>query len=75
MCKKTIEKAVNEKGISKGVWDKNTKMILLSYDSTKTNTATLLKQIADVGYDNELQKANDEAYNKRPKCCHYERMK
>lgn len=73
MCKKTIEKAVAIKKEAKGVWNQDTKMILLTFDSTKTNADALLKRIASVGYDNDKFIAPDEAYNKRPECCHYER--
>lgn len=73
MCKKTIEKAVASKKDAKGNWDENTKMIELTYDSTKTNADAILKRIALVGYDNDKFIAPDEAYNKRPQCCQYVR--
>ena len=71
--KKTIEKAVTQNKDAKGNWDETTKMIVLTYDSTKTNADAILKRIALVGYDNDKFIAPDEAYNKRPQCCQYER--
>ncbi|UPT68035.1 MAG: DUF3347 domain-containing protein [Sphingobacteriales bacterium JAD_PAG50586_3] len=73
MCKKTIETAVNKSGEAKVVWDKNTKIATLTYDSIKTNADAILKKIAYAGYDNEAYAAPDEAYNKLHACCQYER--
>ena len=73
MCQETIEKAVKQKNTAKGKWNQKTKMITITYDSTKTNSDAILKRIALVGYDNDKFIAPDEAYNKRPQCCQYER--
>lgn len=75
MCKEKIEKAVFQKDVSKGVWNKDTKKIILSFDSLKTNEDILLKKIALVGYDNEKYDAPDNAYNDLPNCCQYKRVK
>ena len=42
---------------------------------TKCNRVTvdILKNIAEVGHDNEKYTATDEVYEKLPSCCHYER--
>jgi Protein of unknown function (DUF3347) len=72
-CKKTIELAANKKGTSKAVWDKNTKILSLSYDSIKTTNEVILKKIALAGYDNEKFIAPDNAYSKLDGCCQYER--
>ncbi|MBK7763692.1 MAG: DUF3347 domain-containing protein [Bacteroidetes bacterium] len=73
MCKKTIEKAVAVKGEAKGEWDKDTKIISLTYDSIITNTDAILKRIADVGYDNEKFLATSNTYDNLHSCCKYER--
>jgi copper chaperone CopZ len=73
MCKKTIEKAVAVKGEAKGEWDKDTKVISLTYDSIITNTDAILKRIADVGYDNEKFLATSNTYDNLHSCCKYER--
>ena len=72
-CKENIEKAANKKHISKAVWDKNNKTVLLTYDSTKTSADAILKKIAYAGYDNQNYMAPDEAYNKLEECCKYVR--
>jgi copper chaperone CopZ len=74
MCKKNIETATYKKGISKAVWDKETKMAILNYDSTKTNQDEILKRIALAGYDSDNFLAPDDAYNKLDECCQYERI-
>lgn len=74
MCEETIEtaaKALN--GVYKADWDQETKMIQVSFNSDKIKLAEIHKAIAKVGYDTELEKANDEVYNELPACCQYTR--
>ncbi len=76
MCEKTIEKAANGvEGVSTADWNKETKMMEVSLDTTKTKVANVHMAIADVGYDTKMHKATDEAYNKLPACCKYDREK
>jgi hypothetical protein len=75
MCKATIEKTGNKKKLTKTVWDADSKMATITYDSTKTNLSKVLKSFALVGYDNMEFLAPDAAYNKLPACCKYERQK
>lgn len=75
MCKNTIETAATKKGISSAEWDKDKKIISLTYDSKQTTASEILKRIAYAGYDNEQFLAPDDAYAKLPECCHYERIK
>ena len=74
MCEKTIEKAASAvEGVASANWDKETKMIVVSLDSTKTDVHKVHMAIAAVGYDTEMHKAKDEVYAKLPGCCKYER--
>lgn len=73
MCKKTIETAAYQKGEAEAKWNKDTKLLVLKYDSAKTNNNEILQRIAEAGYDNEQFIAPDDAYNKLPKCCQYDR--
>jgi len=73
MCESTIEKSALKKGVAEADWDRETKMAVISYDSTKTNVKEVLKRIADAGYDNDMFTAPDDAYNKLHACCQYER--
>ncbi|MBC7885388.1 MAG: heavy-metal-associated domain-containing protein [Saprospiraceae bacterium] len=73
MCKKTIEKAGNVKGISKTKWDTETAMAKITIDSTKTSVDEVLKRIAEVGYDSDAFRAPDAVYENLHGCCQYER--
>ena len=75
MCKNTIEEAASKKKTSKADWNEETKMATITYDSKKTNLDAILKNIALAGYDNESFLAPDEAYNKLPGCCRYDRVR
>jgi copper chaperone CopZ len=75
MCKSTIETAANKKGVSSAEWDKDKKVMNLTYDSKQTTASDILKRVAYAGYDNEQFLAPDEAYSKLPGCCKYDRMK
>lgn len=73
MCKKTIEKSLNTEGISAADWNKDTKVLTVKFDTTKTNLQQIATNVANAGYDNELQRGNDEAYKNLHECCQYER--
>lgn len=73
MCKTTIEKAGNRNTLAKVDWDKDSKIAVITYDTTKTNQDEILKRIALVGYDSEKFLAPDDAYDKLPGCCQYDR--
>lgn len=74
MCETTIEKAANSvEGVTKADWNKETKMMEVSYDSTKTMNHKIYMAIANSGYDTEMHKASEEAYASIPGCCQYKR--
>lgn len=73
MCETTIEKAGNIKKIAQVDWNKDTKMVVLNYDSQKTNQDEILKRIALAGYDSEKFLAPDAAYKNLAGCCQYDR--
>lgn len=75
MCQKTIEEAAYKKSEAKAEWDKESKIVTITYDSTKTNSDAVLKRIAYSGYDNVKYLAPDDAYSKLPECCQYDRPK
>jgi copper chaperone CopZ len=75
MCEARIEKAAKSvNGVTAAEWDKETKMIEVSFDATEANFKKIHKAIAGVGHDTELVKADDEAYTNLPGCCKYERI-
>ena len=75
MCRSRIEKAVKQKGISYGVWNMDTKILSVFFNAKKTTIDVVLKLVANAGYDNEKFSAPDQAYEKLPGCCRYDRIK
>ena len=73
MCKKRIETGLKDAAISSAVWDRDTKFLTISYDSTKITNQAIQQKIANVGHDTPKVKAKDETYAKLPECCQYDR--
>jgi len=73
MCKKAIEKAAKEAGVTEANWDKTKKVITVTYTESSTNTAKIQQTIAGAGYDNAGFTSTLEAYSKLPGCCKYDR--
>lgn len=74
MCEDRIEKAANSvDGVTSADWDKETKMIEVKLNESKTDVHKVHMAIAKVGHDTEMHKAKDEVYNKLPGCCKYDR--
>ncbi len=74
MCKKTIEKAGNQKKIAKVGWNVDTKMATITYDAKKTNQDEIVKRIALSGYDSDKFLAPDNVYSELHGCCLYDRV-
>ena len=72
-CEKHIEKAAKEAGAEKAKWNKDTKVLTITYDDAKTTSDAIQKKIASVGYDTEKYKGDDKAYNSLDACCQYDR--
>ena len=74
MCKDRIEKATKSvEGVTNANWNKETKILEVSFDASKVKVDDIHKAVAKVGHDTDKEKANDEAYKNLPGCCHYER--
>jgi cation transport ATPase len=74
MCEKRIEMAaLSIDGISKADWNKNTKMMEVTLNDSKTDVHKVEMAIAKVGHDTKMHKATDEAYKELPSCCKYDR--
>jgi len=74
MCETRIENAAKSvNGVTTADWDKETKMIEVSFDASKTDVHKVHKAIAKVGHDTDMHKADDKVYNALPGCCQYER--
>lgn len=74
MCEKRIEKAANSiDGVNEADWNKESKMIEVKFDDSKTDVHKVQMAIANVGHDTEMHKAKDEVYKELPSCCKYDR--
>lgn len=74
MCEKTIEGSLkNVKGIDKADWNKETKMMEVTFDPEVITLTEIKQKIADVGYDTDEVRATEKAYKSLPGCCQYER--
>ncbi|MFT6715385.1 MAG: mercuric ion binding protein [Saprospiraceae bacterium] len=74
MCEETIEGSLKEvDGIILGDWDKKTKQIAVTFDSTRISLNNIKSKIAEVGYDTENFRAEDDVYDGLHKCCKYQR--
>lgn len=74
MCEKTIEKAAKSvDGVTAADWNKKTKVMVVSFDESKTSVKKVQIAIAKVGYDTPLHKASDKVYKALPGCCKYDR--
>jgi len=76
MCENRIEKAaLAVDGVSLADWNKETKMIEVAFDNSKTDIHKVHMAIAKAGHDTKMHKAKDDVYNKLPGCCKYDRSK
>jgi copper chaperone CopZ len=73
ICKKNIEKAAKVGGATTADWNKETKVLNVSYNSSRSNSEKIQKAIAASGYDTQDFKADDNTYNKLMSCCQYDR--
>ena len=72
-CKKNIETAAKSAGANTAVWNKETKVLAVSFDASKTSDQKIQQKIASAGYDTQSVTATDAAYNKLDDCCQYDR--
>ena len=74
MCEKTIEGSLKDvEGVAFADWDKETDQMTVSFDPEVMTLDAIKQKIADVGYDSDTHRANDEVYSSLPGCCQYER--
>jgi len=70
-CKKRIEHAAYIPGVKRAEWDLTSKILTVTYRSSKTSLEAIEHHIADAGHDAGDQKAPAEKYNQLPSCCAY----
>src|SRR5690606_38516304 len=70
-CKERIEEAAYLKEVKRAEWDKETKMLTVSFRPAKVSLQQIEQNIAKAGHDAGNSKASDEAYEALPACCAY----
>lgn len=73
MCKDRIETTTLKTGAKSATWTPETQTLEVEFDSSKISLDKILKNLAEVGHDNEKYKTDDETYEALPECCHYDR--
>ncbi|MDZ7847965.1 MAG: cation transporter [Owenweeksia sp.] len=72
MCQATIETAAADlDGVDKVHWNKDTKVLKVSYNAEKLSLMQISDAINASGYDTEYNTAPEEAYQGLHKCCYY----
>lgn len=71
MCKKRIEKAAYIHGVKRVEWDKETKMLEVTYNSKVVTIDEIAKSIAAAGHDANGIHADETVYKNLPNCCAY----
>lgn len=71
MCKTRIEKTLKIKEVEKASWNKQTKMLTVSYRPSAITVDSLQHRLAAVGHDTPKFAAPDSVYDALPGCCLY----
>lgn len=75
MCEARIHKAAQAiKGVGEASWNKDTKLLQVSFDPKETSLMAIEKAIAAKGHDTQNHQAKSDEYSDLPACCHYERI-
>jgi copper chaperone CopZ len=70
MCKERIENAMSfEKGVKEVNLNVSTKILTITYKTSKTNPEKLRTAVTKIGYDADDLTADAKAYEKLPACC------
>ncbi len=73
-CQEYIQNnALAVDGVATAVWDKETQQLEVVFDDATTSLDKIEEAIAKGGNDTPNHEASDEAYDKLPECCKYER--
>lgn len=75
MCEARIVKATTDlMGVATASWDKDSKMLEVSFDKKATSIDAIEKAVAKAGHDTKNHKAHKDTYDGLPACCAYERV-
>lgn len=72
MCESRIEEtALKTPGVVEADWNVDNKILTVTFDPGLFQESVLHQNIAAVGHDTNLVKAQDDIYNQLPQCCLY----
>jgi len=72
MCKNNIEKAVGQvSGVKSATYDLENRILTIDANEAEFVVDDLAGALSQAGYDNELSKASDIAYDELAACCQY----
>ncbi len=74
LCKQRIEGALKIRGVEAADWNVNTKMLTISYESSRASFEKINNRITAVGHDTYYKRARDIDYYALPKCCYYREL-
>lgn len=73
-CEKTIEKAMDTKGVVTADYDLDNQMLTVTYKTKKITEERLHELLNEVGYDTDKKKCTDEQYSRVHNCCKYREL-
>lgn len=71
-CKERIENAADIKGVKTSNWNKDKKVLTVTFDSKKVTLTQIEEAISKAGYATANKAADANSYKKLPDCCKYE---
>jgi len=71
-CKERIENAADIKGVKNSNWNKDKKVLTVTFDTKKVSLTQIEEAIAKAGYATANKAADANSYKKLPDCCKYE---
>lgn len=75
MCEKSIEGALDTKGIIKADFDLSKNQLTVTYKPNKISENQIHSLLNEVGYDTEKSTCSDEQYARVHGCCKYRELK
>ncbi len=73
-CKSRIETAAKIKGVKSAVWNVDTKLFSVTYNSSIASLQKIQDRIVGAGHDLVDKKAKNAVYKALPACCHYREL-
>ena len=74
MCEKSVESALDTKGILKADFQLTDNMLTVTYKPTKITEAQIHALLNEVGYDTEKSTCTEEQYARVHGCCKYREL-